>query len=119
MAEERSNRFHSKLLMSALFATGLSGIVAEYILATLATYFLGNSTVQWTMILSCMLFAMGLGSRFSKRIDRYVLEAFIGLELLLSFLVTFCALITYASMGQTYYVGIIIYTLAILIGFLI
>ena len=119
MAEERSNRFHSKLLMSALFATGLSGIVAEYILATLATYFLGNSTVQWTMILSCMLFAMGLGSRFSKWIDRYVLEAFIGLELLLSFLVTFCALITYASMGQTYYVGIIIYTLAILIGFLI
>jgi len=113
------DKLKSNVLMACLFATGLSGIVAEYILATLATYFLGNSTLQWTMILSCMLFAMGLGSRFSKWIDKYVLEAFIAIELILSFLVTFCALITYVSMGQTYYIGPIIYLLSILIGFLI
>ena len=49
------------VLKFALFATGLSGIVAEYILSTLATYFLGNSVLQWTLILSAMLFMMGLG----------------------------------------------------------
>ena len=30
----------SKILMSSLFATGIAGIVSEYVLATLATYFL-------------------------------------------------------------------------------
>lgn len=116
---QSKNSLHSKILMASLFATGLSGIVAEYILATLATYFLGNSTIQWTMILSCMLFSMGLGSRFSKYVNKYVLETFIALEIILSILTSFCALITYASMGQTHYIGVIIYTLAILIGFMI
>ncbi|MEO1655809.1 MAG: hypothetical protein AAFU64_19870, partial [Bacteroidota bacterium] len=38
----------SLILKISLFATGLSGIVAEYILSTLASYFLGDSIMQWT-----------------------------------------------------------------------
>jgi len=59
-------KHYSNLLKISIFATGLSGIVAEYILATSASYFLGDSVFQWTMILSLMLFAMGLGSRYSR-----------------------------------------------------
>lgn len=113
------DKLHSRVLMACLFATGLSGIVAEYILATLATYFLGNSVLQWTMILSCMLFAMGFGSRVSKYFDKNILELFVGIEFLLSILTSFSALLTYGLMGFTNYIGFIIYVLAILIGFLI
>ena len=56
----------SYLLKGAIFATGLSGIVAEYSLSTLASYFLGDTILQWTLTVSLMLFAMGVGSRISR-----------------------------------------------------
>ncbi len=109
----------SRLIKIALFATGFSGIVAEYVLATMATYFLGNSVVQWTMILSVMLFSMGLGSRFSKYFSDYLLERFLLAELALSMLVGFSAIAVYTIAGFSTYSGFAIYFLSILIGLLI
>lgn len=109
----------SKVLMWALFATGVSGIVSEYVLATLATYFLGDSVFQWTMILSIMLFSMGLGSRLSKLIDKHIVAYFIGAELLLSFLSSICALTVYSLMATEVYTEIVLYFLAVAIGLLI
>ncbi|MGH1339860.1 MAG: polyamine aminopropyltransferase [Aureispira sp.] len=109
----------SLILMAALFATGLSGIVAEYVLATLATYFLGDSVFQWTIVLSLMLFSMGLGSRFSKRFEGHLLETFVGIELLLSILISLCALFTYLIMPYLTSLWVILYLMAIVIGLLI
>ncbi len=110
---------NSNLLKICLFATGLSGIVAEYILSTLATYFLGDSILQWTLILSFMLFAMGLGSRISKSIDTHLLEKFIIIEIVLSIVTSFSALLTYSLASQTNLLWFVIYTLAISVGLLI
>lgn len=109
----------SLLLKIAVFATGLSGIVAEYVLATLATYFLGNQLVQWTLIISVMLFSMGLGSRLSRKISGELLYNFLLVELTLSLLVSFAALTVYSAAAYTYYDGVLIYSLSIAIGFLI
>lgn len=106
-------------MKAALFATGLSGIVAEYILSTLATYFLGDSVFQWTMVLSMMLFAMGLGSRISKYMDKHLFERFIIIEFALSLLASFCALITYQMAAYTDFLHILIYGLAVLVGLFI
>ncbi len=109
----------SPVLKLALFATGLSGIVAEYILSTLATYFIGDSATQWSLIVSVMLFSMGLGSRFSKYFNENLLVKFIAIEFSLSILVSFASLFAYTAAGYTEYVGFIIYGLSILIGILI
>jgi spermidine synthase len=109
----------SRILKLALFATGLSGIVAEYILSTLATYFLGDSIFQWTMILSFMLFAMGVGSRISASFKDKILEKFLIAEFTLSLLTSTAALACYVMMGYTNYIGVIIYGFAISIGLLI
>jgi spermidine synthase len=109
----------SPVLKLALFATGLSGIVAEYILSTLATYFIGDSATQWSLIVSVMLFSMGLGSRFSKYFEKNLLVSFIAIEFTLSILVSFSSLFAYTAAGYTEYVGFIIYGLSILIGILI
>jgi spermidine synthase len=109
----------SGILKLSLFATGLSGIVAEYILSTLATYFLGDSVFQWTMILSTMLFSMGLGSRISKFMDDNLLTKFILIEFTLSILVSFCALLTYTIAAYTEALPFLIYALSIAIGVLI
>lgn len=109
----------SPFLKLALFATGLSGIVAEYILSTLASYFIGDSAVQWSLIVSVMLFSMGLGSRISKYLEGNLLLKFIGVEFALSLLVSFSSLLAYSAAGLTEYVGLLIYGLSILIGLLI
>ena len=109
----------SFFLKAALFATGLAGIVAEYVLSTLATYFLGDSITQWTMIVSIMLFSMGLGSRLSKSFDNNLLVVFIGIEFMLSFITSYVVILTYCGLILFKTTGFIIYFLSILIGLLI
>lgn len=115
----RENFLRSSLLKLCLFATGLSGIVAEYVLSTLATYFLGNSVFQWTMIVSIMLFSMGLGSRFSKLFENNLLRTFISIEFILSILVAFVSIITYSAAAWSDFSAEIIYSLSVIIGILI
>jgi len=109
----------SNVLKIALFATGLSGIVAEYSLSTLASYFLGDSLVQWTMTVSTMLFSMGLGSRVSRYIRKNLLEKLIFIEFLLSILTSLSTVLVYTVAGYSHYTGFFIYGLGILIGMLI
>lgn len=109
----------SRLLKSCLFATGCSGIVAEFTLSTLASYILGNTTLQWTLIMSLMLFTMGVGSRISRYIDRNLLDVFISIEFLLSVLCATCAIAAYfgrALIGESTFV---IYGYGCAIGLLI
>jgi spermidine synthase len=113
------DKLSSGILKFSLLATGIAGVVAEYILATLASYFLPDATVQWTMIISIMLFSMGIGSRLSKYFVNDLLDKFVFIEFLLSLLVSFSASIVFVSAGRTIYFGIIIYALSIMIGLLI
>lgn len=109
----------SFVLKAALFATGLSGVVAEYVLSTLASYFIGDSTVQWALIISTMLFSMGLGSRLSKYFEKDLLQKFIIIELLLTIFTSLSSLAAYTAAAYTLYTGLIIYSFSIIIGVLI
>ena len=109
----------SRLLKTCLFATGLSGIVAEFTLSTLASYILGNTTLQWTLIMSLMLFTMGLGSRLSRYTTDNLLDVFITIEFVLSTLCATCAVAAYfgtAWLGES---TVVIYSYAGAIGLLI
>jgi len=110
---------NSYILKIAIFATGFSGIVAEYLLSTLASYFLGDSILQWTLIVSLMLFSMGLGSRLSKSFTHDLLYTFLWIEFILSLVVSFAPLLVYGIVAYSSFLPFIIYAFAIGIGFLI
>ena len=65
------------MLKISVFATGCAGIVAEFVLSTLATYLAGDAVFQWTIVMSLMLFSMGLGSRLSKIFRTQLLKTYI------------------------------------------
>jgi spermidine synthase len=109
----------SVVLKLCIFATGLAGIVAEYVMSTLASYLLGNTVLQWTLTVSLMLFAMGIGSRLSKYLRTNLLDTFIAIEFLLSILCAISATFTYFLSAYTQNIGLIIYIIAISIGVLI
>lgn len=107
------------ILKACIFATGLAGIVAEYVISTLASYLLGNTVLQWTLILSIMLFAMGVGSRVSRYFRNYLLDVFVTIEFVLSLLCAVSALASYYFSAHLPNVALIIYPIAFVIGLLI
>lgn len=109
----------SILLKACIFATGLSGIVAEFTLSTLASYLLGNTTLQWTLVMSMMLFAMGVGSRLSRHVEDRLLDRFIAVEFALSLLCATSAAVAYFGSLVTGGAGTFIYLYALAIGGLI
>ncbi|MEM7351305.1 MAG: polyamine aminopropyltransferase [Acidobacteriota bacterium] len=117
----RSSRGDSRstALKACVFATGLAGIVAEYTMATLASYLLGDAILNWTLIISLMLFAMGLGSRLSRALRGPLLDTFVAVELTLSVVVAASAPAAYLLSARVEATGLVIYTIACVIGLLI
>ncbi|VEN74176.1 Polyamine aminopropyltransferase [Candidatus Desulfarcum epimagneticum] len=107
------------VLKTSILATGCAGIVAEYALSTLAAYLIGNAVFQWTIIMSLMLFSMGVGSRLSRRVGSHLIETFFIVEIGLSVL---CASSTTLVYGVSFFIrcaDMLIYALAICVGILI
>ena len=117
--EARSQARRSWTLKACIFATGLSGIVAEYAMSTLASYLLGDAVLQWTLTVSLMLFAMGVGSRLSRYLQRDLLEAFVATELVLSLLCGASAVGVYLAAGYVENVAPVVYLVSFAVGALI
>jgi len=114
-----ARRGASTVLKVSVFATGCAGIVAEFVLSTLATYILGNAVFQWTVVMSLMLFSMGLGSRVSAIFRDRLLDAFVLVEFALSLLCASSAVLAYGLMSRTAHLSLVIYAQAVAIGLLI
>lgn len=111
-------RHLSFILKICVFATGCAAMVTEYTLATLASYLLGDSIRQWTIVISLMLFSMGLGSRYSRKFEARLLDRFVLIEFGLSFLCTFSAMFCFWISAYTMHFGLVIYAVACMIGFM-
>jgi spermidine synthase len=109
----------SLILKLCLFATGVAGIMAEFVLSTLASYLLGNSIFQWSVIISLMLFAMGTGSYLSQHVRTHLLDSFIFTEFALSLVTAISAGVTYSIAAFTQSSNFFIYGLSFVIGVLI
>jgi spermidine synthase len=107
------------ILKISVFATGCAGIVAEFVLSTLATYLSGNAVFQWTIIMSLMLFSMGLGSRLSKVFRTQLLKTYILVEFFLSIVCSASAILAYSLYAYISQIHLVIYFLALIIGGLI
>lgn len=115
----KSTRFNlSCILKICMFATGCAAMVTEYTLATLASYLLGNTILQWTIVISLMMFSMGIGSRQSRKLEGDLLDRYIFAEFGLSLFCTFSAIVSFGIAAFTIHNGLVVYGIACLIGFL-
>lgn len=72
-----------RTLILSVFIVASCGLAYELIAAALASYLLGDSILQFSSIIGCYLFAMGIGSHLSKYVpEERVLDRFIEVELL-------------------------------------
>lgn len=107
------------VLKLCIFFTGVAGIVSEYVLSTLASYLLGNTVIQWTLTISFMLFAMGVGSRLTRSIEKHLAATFVIIEFVLSFLIAAAVPVSYLFAAWPEILPLVIYSFSAVIGLLI
>src|SRR5580698_3382485 len=77
----------SRALILSMLVVASCGLGYELISSTLSSYLLGDSILQFSSVIGCYLFAMGIGSWLSRYIDDdAVLDRFVDIELLIGLL---------------------------------
>jgi len=105
-------RYFSFLFAFCMFSTGASGLVNEYVLATLTTYILGNSIEQFSIVIASMMLMMGVsGIVQAKMSDDNLVGKFVTLEASMAVLCSFAPLAIYWAYAYL--------TFVLVVGFLI
>lgn len=74
-------------LILSVFVVASCGLAYELIAGALSSYLLGDSILQFSSIIGCYLFAMGVGAHLSRHVpDEETLARFIDVELLVGLL---------------------------------
>ncbi|MDH5392602.1 MAG: polyamine aminopropyltransferase [Gammaproteobacteria bacterium] len=117
----KTPRFLPVLLAFCMFSTGASGLVNEYVLATLTTYILGNSIEQFSIVIASMMFMMGVsGLVQSKMSDNKLIQKFMMVEVLMAILGSFAPLVIYGAYGYMQdHFQFVHYFFVLAVGFLI
>ncbi|MFD5418920.1 polyamine aminopropyltransferase [Streptomyces sp. NPDC127069] len=85
------------LVLATVFVCAACGLVYELELLALGSYLIGDSVTQASVVLSVMVFAMGVGSLLAKRLRTRPAFGFAAIEAGLALLGGFSAMALYAS----------------------
>ena len=90
MAEDKlaagGDRRQIRALVFSAFISGLCSIIYELLIATTASYFLGDSVKFFSLTIGIYMASMGAGTYLSKFIDQNILQRFVAIELALAVL---------------------------------
>jgi spermidine synthase len=85
------NRAPLFLLYINVLVIAVCGLIYELLAGTLASYMLGDSVTQFSLVIGTYLSAMGVGAWLSRYIQQHLAQAFVEIELALAFLGGFSA----------------------------
>jgi spermidine synthase len=95
------------------------GLVYELLAGTLASYVLGDSVTQFSLIIGIYLSALGIGAWLSGFIDEGLARKFIEIEIAVALLGGFSAPLLFLSFARLSYFQVILYTIVLGIGTLV
>lgn len=107
------------LLFVTVLAIAACGLIYELIAGTLASYLLGDSVLQFSTIIGCYLFALGIGSALSRYIHRALAYRFVWIELLLGVVGGFSSALLFLAFAYTQGFQLLMYAVVVVIGILV
>jgi spermidine synthase len=105
--------FLSVLLIAAC------GLIYELVAGALASYLLGDSVMQFSTVIGTYLFAMGIGSWFSRFLGRGLVSRFVSIELLVGLVGGFSSAILFLAFAYTSGFRLALYAIVVTIGVLV
>ncbi len=114
------NRAPFVLLYLNVLVIATCGLVYELLAGTLASYLLGDSVTQFSLVIGLYLSAMGAGAWVSRFVlDRVVARCFIEVELGVALLGGFSAPLLFLAFARVDLFGAVLYGLVFAIGLLV
>ena len=107
------------LLFITVLLIAACGLIYELVAGTLASYLLGDSVLQFSTIIGCYLFAMGIGSALSRYINRGLAYRFVWIELLLGVVGGFSSALLFLAFAYSQGFQLLMYAIVIVIGVLV
>lgn len=104
------------LLFLNVLIVATCGLIYELLAGTLASYVLGDSVTQFSLIIGIYLFAMGVGSWLSGFIDKGLARKFVDIELAVAALGGFSAPILFLTFSRVSYFYPVLYFVVFAIG---
>ncbi len=104
------------LLFLNVLIVATCGLIYELLAGTLASYVLGDSVTQFSLIIGIYLFAMGVGSWLSRYIDKGLARRFVDIELAVAILGGFSAPLLFISFARVSYFYAVLYFVVFAIG---
>src|SRR5678815_2729160 len=104
------------LLFLNVLIVATCGLIYELLAGTLASYVLGDSVTQFSLIIGIYLFAMGVGSWLSRFIDKGLARRFVDIELAVAILGGFSAPLLFLTFSRVSYFYVVLYFVVFAIG---
>ncbi len=108
-------------LVISICLVSACGLVYELLIATVSSYLLGNTVMQFSLAIGLFIGAMGVGSYFSQRITHDLLHAFVVIEMILAVAGGLAVPFLFACyfLRSWYWLGLVLvlFTIGTLIGF--
>ena len=106
-------------LLFTVFVIATCGLIYELICSTIASYLLGDSVTQFSIVIGIYLFSMGIGSYLAKYLKKNIIMYFIQVELLIGLIGGSSAALLFVSFEFVEYFRILLYSLISIIGILV
>lgn len=107
------------LLFINVFVIATCGLIYELLAGTLASYVLGDSVTQFSVIIGLYLFAMGIGSWLSRYVEQHIAIRFVEVELAVAVLGGFSAPLLFFAFAKVSFFSVVLYSVVVGIGTLV
>jgi spermidine synthase len=109
----------SAVLFLHVLIIAACGLIYELLAGTLASYVLGDSVMQFSLIIGIYLSALGAGAWLSRFIDTHLARSFIEVELGVALLGGASAPLLFLSFANLSYFHLVLYFVVFAIGALV
>ena len=107
------------VLFLNVLVIAVCGLIYELLAGTLASYVLGDSVTQFSLIIGLYLSAMGVGAWLSKYVDDQLAKAFIEVEIGVALIGGVSAPLLFLSFSRLGWFQVVLYGTVSLIGILV
>lgn len=111
---------HPYIILLVVCIVAVCGIIYELLISTAASYLLGDSVTQFSIIIGIYMSSMGVGAYLSKFLNKSIFKRFLLIEILLSVVggASILLIFLFYSLGGIFFL-FVLYGLTVIIGILV
>ncbi|MFV8749398.1 polyamine aminopropyltransferase [Nannocystaceae bacterium ST9] len=106
----------ARLLLFVVLIVATCGLIYELITATMASYLLGDSVTQFSLVIGVYLSAMGVGSWLSRFVVHRLADRFVTVQLIIALVGGFSAPALFLGFAQLASIRPLLFTILIVVG---